>query len=163
MYNSQSVKLEAPPTTAAYINGVLVMGDEMGVVRVVDPMTGACLKRFHDHKGAVTDLHAVSYKNNFASLIFGVQDSFRVLSCSKDYSIRVFQWLRSDESNTPQLRSRYQLLGGSVALKKQSVYFILVLLLVINDFFLLSSDGFHQVSCEAGSCVGVAGTPFFNN
>lgn len=73
MYNSQSVKLEAPPTTAAYINGVLVMGDEMGVVRVVDPMTGTCLQRFHDHKGAVTDLHVVSYnKFNFATLVFGV-------------------------------------------------------------------------------------------
>ena len=60
IYNSQSVKLEAPPTTVAYINGVLVMGDGMGVVRVVDPMTGACLQRFSDHKGAITDLHVVS-------------------------------------------------------------------------------------------------------
>ena len=59
MYSAQSVNLEAPPTTAAYCNGVLVMGDAAGTVRIVDPMTGTCLQKFSDHKGAVTDLHVV--------------------------------------------------------------------------------------------------------
>ena len=55
--------------------------------------------------------------------LYFMQDGFRVLSCSKDYkySIRVYKWVWSDVT-TPQLLSRYQLLGGSVALKKQWVY-----------------------------------------
>ena len=38
-----------------------------------------------------------------------MQDGFRVLSCSKDYSIRVYKWVWPDESSvtTPQLHSRY--------------------------------------------------------
>ena len=59
MYNAQLVNLEAPPTTAAYCNGVLVMGDVAGTVRIVDPMTGTCLQEFSDHRGPVTDLHVV--------------------------------------------------------------------------------------------------------
>ena len=81
----------------------------------------------------------------------------------------MYQWSGSDESgvSTPQLRSRYQLLGGSVALKKQSVFvhlfslFLFLLSKVLLYHYLIflfsCSDGFHQVSCEAGSCVGVAG------
>ena len=59
MYSNQSVDLEAPPTTAAYCNGVLVMGDAAGKVRIVDPMTGTCLQQFSDHKRPITDLHVV--------------------------------------------------------------------------------------------------------
>lgn len=59
MYNPQSIKLPAPPTTIVYANGVLVMGDEEGKVRVVSPLTGECLSEFKNHKGAVTDLHVV--------------------------------------------------------------------------------------------------------
>ena len=60
MYSPQVVTLEAPPTAVGYMGGVLMMGDAHGVIRVVDPMTGTCLQRFTDHKGAVTDLHVVS-------------------------------------------------------------------------------------------------------
>ena len=54
MYSAQSVDLEAPPTRAAYCNGVLVMGDAAGTLRIVDPMTDTCLQKFSDHKGPVT-------------------------------------------------------------------------------------------------------------
>ena len=46
-----------------------------------------------------------------------------MLSCSKDFSIRVYRWIRDDEKklnqSLPLLESRYQLLGGSVAMKTQ--------------------------------------------
>ena len=55
-------------------------------------------------------------------LIFGVslQDCFRVLSCSRDFSIRVYRWTKPQGCDAkPQLESRYTLLGGSVAHKTQ--------------------------------------------
>ena len=56
IYNSQSVKLEAPPTTVAYINGVLVMGDGMGVDQGGScNEVKACLQRNSDHKGGEGD------------------------------------------------------------------------------------------------------------
>lgn len=75
---------------------------------------------------------------------FFLQDKFRVLSCSKDFSIRVYSWNKTPtcsvsgaEASAPisrekdgakkgewsgtKLESRYTLLGGSVALKTQYV------------------------------------------
>ena len=60
MYTPQSIGLPAPPTTIVYASGVLVMGDEEGRVRVVDPLKGTCLSEYRDHKAAVTDLYVVS-------------------------------------------------------------------------------------------------------
>ena len=74
-----------------------------------------------------------------------------MLSCSSDYSIRVYRWVR--HGNTHQLESRYQLLGGSIAHKTQYAK-----LWCNNDVTVtIYSNGFNYVTCEAGSCVGVAG------
>ncbi|KAI6661573.1 F-box/WD repeat-containing protein 12 isoform X1 [Oopsacas minuta] len=57
------------------------------------------IKQFHDHKGYVNAVFATSY---------------RVMSCSDDFSIRVYVWKK--EGGRKVLESRYTLLGGSLAL-----------------------------------------------
>ena len=86
-------------------NDLLITGDVEGRVRVLNPKSGQLLQTFHDHKGRVTDLYV---------------DRFRVLSCSVDFSVRVYRWVREAEAGKAAcLESRYTLLGGSVALKQQ--------------------------------------------
>jgi WD40 repeat protein len=104
-------------------NDLLITGDNGGHLRLIDPRNGNELQKFHNHKAKITDIYA---------------DRFRVLSCSSDFSIRVYRWLGVTQPGQPvQLEDRYTLLGGSVALKKH--------------------DGFNRLLCEASSCVGVAG------
>lgn len=65
-----------------------------------------------------------------------MQDNLRVVSCSRDFSLRVYRWSRTQEKPVATsgrtkeeggvgvgvgLESRYTLLGGSVALKTQYV------------------------------------------
>lgn len=125
MYDSTVITLDCVPSTIAYTNGLLIVGEDSGRVKVIDPSNGKCLQQFSDHKACVTDIYA---------------DNHRVLSCSKDFSIRVYRWIRDDEKklnqSLPLLESKYQLLGGSVAMK--------------------THDGFNHVLCDTGSCVGVA-------
>ena len=103
MYSStRTISNTAPPMCMKMANGLLVTGDGAGCIRVLDLKSGQQLQVFQDHKGRVTDL-------------FG--DRFRVLSCSSDFSIRVYRWLQVD--NAAQLESRYTLLGGSVVHKEQ--------------------------------------------
>ena len=91
------------------VNELLITGDMNGVVRVINLKTGEILQHFHDHKGSMTDMHT---------------DRFRVLTCSRDFSIRVYRWQKSAEKGkNSQLESRYTLLGGSVAHKTQYATF----------------------------------------
>ena len=104
---TRSISNEIPPVCMRMANELLITGCEDGRVRVLNPKTGELLQSFQNHKGMVTDMHA---------------DVFRVLTCSRDFSIRVYRWKKSGEKKIPQLESRYTLLGGSVAYKTQYVY-----------------------------------------
>ena len=101
---------EAPPLCMGVANDLFITGDREGCIRVLDPKGGKLLQTFRDHKGRVTDLYV---------------DRFRVLSCSVDFSIRVYRWVQAagvrPGGTTAQLESRYTLLGGSVALRQQLV------------------------------------------
>ncbi|CAI8007365.1 hypothetical protein GBAR_LOCUS5169 [Geodia barretti] len=123
---SRTFSNEAPPLCMGAANDLFITGDGEGCIRVLDPKSGKLLQTFSDHKGRVTDLYV---------------DRFRVLSCSVDFSIRVYRWVKTagvrPGGTTAQLESRYTLLGGSVALRQH--------------------DGFNRLVCSASSCVGVAG------
>ncbi|KAL5468705.1 hypothetical protein EMCRGX_G029814 [Ephydatia muelleri] len=102
-------------------NQLLLAGDSSGNVHILDPTNGNCLQVFSKppHVSMVTDICA---------------DGERVISCSKDFSIRVYRWT---QDNTTQLESLYTLLGGSVAHKKH--------------------DGFWKVLCTQSCCLGICG------
>lgn len=103
----RTIANEVPPICMGVSNGLLITGDGNGHLRVLDVKNGTRLQVFQDHRGSITDLHV---------------DRFRVLSCSTDFSIRVYRWGEGNRgtSGAPaQLESRYTLLGGSVALKQQ--------------------------------------------
>ena len=108
MYSAtRTISNSAPPVCISTANDLIITGDWEGCVRVLDLKTGIQLQMFHDHKGKVIDL-------------FG--DRFRVLSCSSDFSIRVYRWVGlGGASKNASLESRYTLLGGSVAFKQQYV------------------------------------------
>ena len=106
IYNpTRTISNEAPALCMGVANDLLITGDGEGCVRVLDPKSGQQLQAFRDHKGRITDLSV---------------DSFRVLSCSVDFSIRVYRWLgEARPGKAAKLESRYTLLGGSLALKQQ--------------------------------------------
>ncbi|XP_019862992.1 PREDICTED: uncharacterized protein LOC109591785 [Amphimedon queenslandica] len=110
-----SSSVAGPVTQLVLMNG-RILTTSGATLSVVDTSNGDTVESFTDHKDTITDIYA---------------DSYRVLTCSKDYSIRVYRW----SNNT--LISLYQLLGGSVAHK--------------------THDGFHKVLCSSGTCIGVAG------
>lgn len=106
---TRSISNETPALCMGVANRLLITGDGRGNLRVIDLKSGNLLQSFQDHKGRITDLYT---------------DRFRVLSCSTDFSIRVYRWLQpgsgsGTSSPSAQLESRYTLLGGSVALKQQ--------------------------------------------
>ena len=111
---SRTFSNEAPPLCMGAANDLFITGDGEGYIRVLDPKSGKLLQTFSDHKGRVTDLYV---------------DRFRVLSCSVDFSIRVYRWVKTagvrPGGTTAQLESRYTLLGGSVALRQQLVSYLL--------------------------------------
>ncbi|XP_066272684.1 F-box/WD repeat-containing protein 7-like [Branchiostoma lanceolatum] len=76
-------------------------------------------KTYVDHQGPVTGIHV---------------DNYKAVSCSDDFSIRVYQWRR--EGGRRVLDSKYTLLGGS----------------------LQRASGFQGVLSDYTSCVGIAGT-----
>ena len=41
-------------------HSLLLVGDQDGGLIIVDPSTGGEVQKFNDHKGAITDIHAVS-------------------------------------------------------------------------------------------------------
>jgi WD40 repeat protein len=98
----------------------LVIGDRSGCIQVWSIKDGVSLQQFQDHKGAIKGL-------------FG--DPFRMVSCSTDFSLRVYRW--KDNEGKKVLESKYTLLGGSVAMK--------------------SHDGFNAVLCSLNCCIGIAG------
>ena len=78
-----------------------VVGGRYGQIQqytVDDKNVIQLLKEFHDHKGNVNAVFATSY---------------RVMSCSNDFSIRVYAWKK--EGGHKVLDSRYTLLGGSLS------------------------------------------------
>ena len=105
---TKTISNQAPPLCVAGVaNKLLITGDGDGCVRVLDIKSGQVSQTFRDHRGRVTDLYV---------------DRFRVLSCSVDFSIRVYRWVvTAGGGGGPgtQLESRYTLLGGSVALRQQ--------------------------------------------
>ena len=105
----RTIANEAPPVCMGVANELLITGDRDGHLRVLDvKKNGTPLQKFQNHRGSITDLHV---------------DRFRVLSCSTDFSIRVYRWRWERGGETcgapAQLESRYTLLGGSIALKQQ--------------------------------------------
>ncbi|XP_035658626.1 lissencephaly-1 homolog [Branchiostoma floridae] len=75
-------------------------------------------KTYTDHQGPVTGIHV---------------DHYKAVSCSDDFSIRVYQWGR--EGGSRVLDSKYTLLGGS----------------------LQRASGFQSVLSDYTSCVGISG------
>lgn len=82
------------------------------------------LQMFEDHRGPITGLYV---------------DAYRVMTCSRDFSIRVYRWLHYDlsvkETGRKKLESRYTLLGGSLQ---------------------RAGNGFEKIICDFSSCVGLA-------
>ena len=79
-----------------------VVGGRYGQIQqytVDDKNVIQLVKQFHDHKGQVNAIFATSH---------------RVMSCSADFSIRVYAWKK--EGGHKVLDSRYTLLGGSLSI-----------------------------------------------
>ena len=49
-------------------NNLLLIGDSTGRLSVVEPNTGNIHQQFQDHKGTITDLHAVNYIQTFSQI-----------------------------------------------------------------------------------------------
>ena len=49
----------AAVTAMCVVAGLLVTGGDDGSLRLFNPAKGDCLQSFHDHKGAIMDIHAV--------------------------------------------------------------------------------------------------------
>ena len=60
MYDGKAIKMSCLPQTVAYSNGVLVVGEPSGCVKVIDVSNGQCLQTFSDHKASITNIYAVS-------------------------------------------------------------------------------------------------------
>ena len=96
----------------------LVSAGHDRTVRLWDLNLLKALQTHTDHVGAITGLYA---------------DSYRVMSCSRDYSIRTYCWSKVKDSST--LDSKYTLLGGSLQ---------------------RAGNGFEKVLCDYSTCVGMA-------
>lgn len=63
MYDPQTIQLECTGGTCTVLrhaNGLLLAGNDTGTLFVIDPQSGKSLQQFTDHKGAITDVYAVS-------------------------------------------------------------------------------------------------------
>ena len=63
MYNpTRTITCDVPLTALTVANDKIIAGDIDGNIKVLDPSNAAldCLQKFSDHKGAVTDIYAVS-------------------------------------------------------------------------------------------------------
>lgn len=89
-----------------------------------------------------------------------LQDSFRVVTASRDLSLRVLTWRNDD---VVALESRYHLLGGSHTMSRYCRFHVLLWLNCLNiyTFFFFcilirmssSSSGFSHVACDYSSIV----------
>ena len=94
-------------------------------VRLWDLNSLKALQTHTDHMGPVTDLYV---------------DAYRVMSCSRDYSIRTYCWSKDVRSSSQPdsltvLNSKYTLLGGSLQ---------------------RAGNGFEKVVCDYSTCIGRA-------
>ena len=94
-------------------------------VRLWDLNSLKALQTHTDHMGPVTDLYV---------------DAYRVMSCSRDYSIRTYCWSKGVRSSSQPdsltvLNSKYTLLGGSLQ---------------------RAGNGFEKVVCDYSTCIGMA-------
>lgn len=80
--------------------------------------TKKSLGAFVDHNSMITDIYA---------------DAFKMMSCSRDFSIRVYSW--SSKNGNDALDSKYTLLGGSLQ---------------------RAGNGFEKIVCDYTTCVGMA-------
>ena len=144
----RTISCDVPLNSMSVANRLIIAGDIDGNVSVLDPSdkaaAGGRLQKFSNHKGTVTDIYAVSHHILLIPYLYilsrillysvlliliidmwhvhtPMQDSFRVLTCSKDFSIRVYRWTGrgSQAKAAAQLESKYTLLGGSIAHKTQ--------------------------------------------
>ena len=68
----------APLSSMSAVNGLIIAGGSDGIVSVLDPSekaaaTGSCLQKFSDHKGAVTDIYAVSRCGNVSLMLGSIE------------------------------------------------------------------------------------------
>lgn len=94
-------------------------------VRLWDLNSLEALQTHTDHMGPVTGLYV---------------DAYRVMSCSRDYSIRTYCWskgvtLSGQPDSLTVLNSKYTLLGGSLQ---------------------RAGNGFQKVVCDYSTCIGMA-------
>ncbi|XP_068755440.1 WD repeat-containing protein 5-like [Montipora capricornis] len=97
----------------------VVSGGHDYTVRLWDLHSLKGLQTHMDHEGPVTGLFV---------------DAYRVMSCSRDYSIRTYCWSKMG-SSPRSLDSKYTLLGGSLQ---------------------RAGNGFEKVVCDYSACVGIA-------
>lgn len=63
-----------------------------------------------------------------------LQDSFRVVTASRDLSLRVLTW-RNDSEGGLTLESRYHLLGGSHTMSRSFGTFVSLRLCIVSQLF----------------------------
>lgn len=124
---SQEILLEAKDSNCL----VLAAGQELQVCS----LKGALLATFEDHALPISSICVVSFaqfhlwakpcsvtRTDFSSSLL-VQDSFRVVTASRDLSLRVLTW-RNDREGGLTLESRYHLLGGSHTMSRSFKLFV---------------------------------------
>lgn len=62
----RTLNSDVPLTSMSMANGLMIVGDVGGNLRVLDPsdkptVAGGCLQKFSDHMGMVTDVYSVSH------------------------------------------------------------------------------------------------------
>ena len=112
------------------IMGVSTLGSNMvsagsdGSICLWDVDSKTPLQTFNDHTGPITGLYL---------------DSYRVITCSRDFSIRTYRWVKNKDGSAAKksqvLESCYTLLGGSLQ---------------------RAGNGFEKITCDYSSCVGMA-------
>ncbi|XP_001638720.2 F-box/WD repeat-containing protein 7 [Nematostella vectensis] len=133
----------------------LAVGYSDGNVKLWDTSNGREVHNFSAHMGSVTGLTAVgntlvsigqdlktcvwsvsrlelltSYLDHNSEITSVYGDAFKVVTCSRDYSIRVYGW-----GEARALDSKYTLLGGSLQ---------------------RAGQGFDKVICDYTTCIGMA-------
>lgn len=124
---SQEILLEAKDSNCL----VLAAGQELQVYS----LKGALLATFKDHALPISSICVVGLalfhlwaescsvaRTDFSSSSL-VQDSFRVVTASRDLSLRVLTW-RNDREGGLTLESRYHLLGGSHTMSRSFKLFV---------------------------------------
>ena len=107
----------------------------IGEVSCINTRGSTLVTAGHDHTVRLWDLNSLEALQTHTSHegpITGLYiDSYRVISCSRDYSIRTYCWSKSSNN----LDSKYTLLGGSLQ---------------------RAGNGFEKVLCDYSTCVGMA-------